>query len=145
MAFPAFSDFVAFQAFVPLLAPRAAGRPRAAAPSSRAGAIPERAPPAAAAERPCAAAAAAERPCAIAGPAAAGWLRARSFAAATARYRLADDAGGTLESELATLLEVETAGRGVLVLADGRALDIVVRRTGADAAAFTVLGERAAG
>ncbi|MCK0196730.1 hypothetical protein MWN34_07360 [Ancylobacter sp. 6x-1] len=71
----------------------------------------------------------------------AGWLLSRNTLAATARYRLGDGTG-TLESEVATLLEVEQAGRGVLVLADGRALDIVLQRTGTAVAAFTVLGER---
>ncbi|MBS7540012.1 hypothetical protein [Ancylobacter lacus] len=148
MAFPGFSDVVPFQTFAPILASLAARRargPAVAAAPDRAVAAPESCRPESCAPescRPAPAAAAAERAFAEAGSASPGWLRARSFAAATARYRLADAAAGTLESEVATLLEVENAGRGVLVLADGRALDIVVCRTGAGAAAFTVLGER---
>jgi len=81
----------------------------------------------------------------------AGWLRAINFGSSTAEYQLSvrrGDAGhgeliahGTLGSDVATMIEVQSAGRGVLVLANGEAVTIALTRSGPGRADFTVIGD----
>lgn len=81
----------------------------------------------------------------------AGWLRAINFGSSTADYRLSvrcEDmssgaliAQGTLGSDVTTMIEVQAAGRGVLVLANGRSVDIALTRSGPGRADFTVIGD----
>lgn len=66
----------------------------------------------------------------------AGWLRAPNFGSATANYHLGEGTG-SLRCDLATVIEVRAAGRGVLVLADGTMLDIRLTDVEAGVARFT--------
>jgi len=81
----------------------------------------------------------------------AGWLRAINFGSSTAEYSLSicrEETGrgelvgqGTLGCDIATMIEVQAAGRGVLVLANGETVNIALTRSGAGRADFTVIGD----